>query len=252
MSVKVLSGFPKKSFFAYLASILVGIILVLGGMSIPRIFFGEQLYTNWGTFLYISISFFVSCIILAGACIGAILGIGHDHYKRTPIVLIYSLVVAVSVVLSILLVMMFFSGFFTSVSGEVERNLRRTYLFNVSLALNPILLVFEVSAISLYKTLQGSCSKCKILSTIELVDSNVLSSKMKRHTHKEKDYFEKDVISYDGIPGQLHTATIRRRVAGKVVDDGLFEHKTTEYCYVCKNCGNVTKKIIKTEEKVEE
>lgn len=252
MSVKVLSGFPKKSFFAFLISLFSGAILVLLCMAIPRIFLGEQLYTNLGAFLYIAVSFFLSCTVFTGIVLGVISIFPYDHYNRSLVVLINTLIVVVSAALSILFIMMFFSGFFTSPAGEVERNLRRTYLFNVSLALNPILLIFEVSAFSLYGVLKKSCPKCKILSTVELVDSKVISSKMKRHTHKEKDHYEHDIISYDGIPGQLHTATISRRVEGKVVDDGLFEHKTTEYCYVCKNCGNVTKKIIKTEEKVEE
>lgn len=256
MSVKVLSGYPKKGFLKFCLIMAIGIAVILVAMAIPRIFFGKLLFTSWGTFLYITISFFAS-LGVSFFCAAAIWTIEYGHYKRTGLVWTYVLILLVSFILLAIFTIIFWKNTFSQVNGEYERNLRRLSQFNVILILNPIMITFISTAWTIYEVFDNSCSSCKILQTIEKEGSDVVSSKLKRHTHKEKGHYVTD-YSYvrKGYAGSHeapeYVAEHKRWVEGKEVDDGLYEHKTTKDHMICINCGRRFDRTFKTETKVDE
>lgn len=254
MGVEVLSGFPKKGFKKFLISNGVGIAIILILMAIPRIFFGNILFSEWGTFLYVSVSF-VCSVIIAIICSCSSLIIRYGYYKRTGLVWAQFLIIIVSFIILVLLTVLFWKNTFADVSNDYELDLRRLSQFNVLLVLNPFIVPFITASASLFETLYNSCPDCKILETLEEERAEIVSCEVKRHTHKEKGHYETDTTEiidpHVGACGTTaYVAKTTRWVEGEVVDDGLFEHKTTKHHMVCKNCGNRLDRTYKSEKKI--
>lgn len=248
------SGFPVKGYLKYLLRLAISVAIVLVPMAVPRIFFGKILFTYGGTILYIGLSFLLAVIVSAFSGDGAN-DIEYGHYKRTALIWVYILTTLIVAVILIILAILFLKNMFTSVSNDEQRNMRRLAEFNVMLFLSPFIVTFSVTVGALSGVFSNSCSSCKILDTIVPEGSDVLSSELKRHTHKEKGHYETD-YAYVEKPlawsNELPEYVIKHKrwVEGKEVDDGLFEHKTIQHHMKCTNCGRRFNRTSKSETKI--
>ena len=250
MSVEVLEGFPKKGFLNFLLINGIGSLIVFLGIVITRALLREKIFSFWGGLFYISI-LIICTVIIAVICGEKAWMIYYGHYKRSQIMLIYFLIMFVSGIV----VGLFALQFCGSLVSFEEREYKRVFQLNNLMCLCPMFVIFVTSCVSYFDVKKDSCSQCKILHTVVEENKEVVLKYQKRHTHKEKGHYETDTTEiidpYSGVFGTTeYVAKTKRWVEGEVVDDGLFEHSTTEHHMVCINCGNRFVTVSKDEKKI--
>lgn len=256
MKVNVIKGFPITGFIKYLVKLFIAVLIVLVPMVIMRMFFGELIFNFIGAILYVIAAFLLAVIV--SFVFGIIANMTeYGHYKRTALIWIYTVTIIIATLILLTLAVLFLINMFKPTSSENERNLKRLAEFNIMLFLAPFLVLFGVTLGALSGVLSKSCSNCKILDTVVTESSEVVDSKLKRHSHTEKGHY---VTDYSYVrkgyawsnEAPEYVAEHKRWVEGKEVDDGLFEHKTTKDHMICINCGERFDRTFKSVTKIDE